>query len=130
VSAYSFPFTGHDEHRLHFEAFELWAIAVHILVLYNCFMQFIPKTARSFFQEFDFEQIDAERDGDLIIERLLAYGNRNEVRWLLKQFGPARIRKWLSEGGVRRLPRRRYRLWCVLWDVPMTLREPAPIWPY
>jgi hypothetical protein len=99
-------------------------------VLYNCFMQSIPETALSFFQEYDFERLDPERDGDLVIERLLAYGNRDEVHWLLKHYGQCRVQQWLSEAGTRRLPGRRYRLWCVLLDVAESLREPAPIWPY
>ena len=93
-------------------------------------MQSIPETARPFFQEYDFEQIDPERDGDLVIERLLAYGNREEVRWLLKHYGQARLRNWLSEAGTRLLFQRRHRLWCVLLDVPASLRETTPIWPY
>jgi hypothetical protein len=93
-------------------------------------MQSIPETALPFFQEYDFERLDPERDGDLVIERLLAYGNRDEVRWLLRHYGQARVQHWLSEAGTRRLSRRRYRLWCVLLDVAESLREPAPIWPY
>ena len=93
-------------------------------------MQSIPETTRPFFQEFNFEHLDPERDGDLVIERLLAYGNRDEVRWLLRHYGQVHIRKWLFEAGAPRLPRRRYRLWCVLLDVTASVREPAPIWPY
>lgn len=93
-------------------------------------MQSIPETSRPFFQEYDFEQLDPQRDGDLVIERLLAYGNRDEVRWLIGCYGKTRLRKWLSEAGARRLPRRRYRLWCVLLDVPASVRETNPIWPY
>jgi hypothetical protein len=93
-------------------------------------MQSIPETARPYFQEYDFEQIDPERNADLIIERLLAYGDRAEVLWLQRQYGQARLQKWLSAAGVRRLSRRRYRLWCVLMDVPASPREPEPIWPY
>jgi hypothetical protein len=99
-------------------------------VLYNSFVQSIPKTALPFFQEYDFEHLDPERDGDLIIERLLAYGNRDEVRWLLRHYGRARVQRWLSEAGPQRLPRCRYRLWCVLLDVAKSRSEPAPIWPY
>ena len=73
-------------------------------------MQSIPETARPFFQEFDFDRIDPERSGDLIIERLLAFGNRDEVSWLLKHYGQVRVQRWLSESGIRRLPRRRYQL--------------------
>jgi hypothetical protein len=98
--------------------------------LYNCFMVSIPESALPFFQEYDPEHLDPERDGDLVIERLLAYGNREEVRWLLAQYGLPRVQGWLSESGLRRLPRRRYRLWCVLLDVAGSLRKTVPIWPY
>lgn len=99
-------------------------------VLYNHFMSSIPETALPFFQEYDFERLDPERDRDLVIERLLAHGNRDEVRWLLGHYGQASVRHWLADCGVRRLPRRRYRLWCVLLDVAESLHEPAPIWKY
>ena len=93
-------------------------------------MQPIPESTRPFFQEYDFEKLDPGRDSALVIERLLAYGNREEVRWLLSSYGEARVRGWLSESGTHRLPRRRYRLWCVLFNVPETLREPPALWPY
>ena len=97
--------------------------------LYNGFVQAIPESTRSFFQEYNFGLIDTEHDSDLVMERLLAYGNREEVRWLLVQYGHSRVRGWLTESG-KRLPRRRYRLWCVLLDVCETPREPEPVWPY
>jgi hypothetical protein len=50
-------------------------------------VQAIPKTTQPFFQEYEFQRLDLERDGDLIIERLLAFGNRDEVRWLLLHDG-------------------------------------------
>ena len=93
-------------------------------------MQSIPETALPFFQVYYFERLDPEREGDLVIERLLAYGNRDEVRWLVRHYGQACIQHWLSETGARRLPRRRYRLWCILLNVVESQREPAPVWPY
>lgn len=92
-------------------------------------MQAIPESTRPFFQEYDFGRIDPGRDSDLVIERLLAYGNREEVRWLLGHYGHKRVRGWLTASG-RRLPRRRYRLWCVLLDLHETPREREPVWPY
>jgi hypothetical protein len=56
------------------------------VVLDNCLMQPIPVTAQPFFQEYDFKQIDPDRDADLVIERLLAFGNRDEVRWLVRRY--------------------------------------------
>jgi hypothetical protein len=93
-------------------------------------MSAIPETARPFFQEYAFEKLDPEHDRDLMIERFLAYGNRAEVRWLLEQYGQRHVRSWLKKSGGRRLPRRRYRLWCILMDVNENLNEPVPIWPY
>lgn len=93
-------------------------------------MQSIPETTRPFFQEYAFEQLDPDRNGDLVIERLLAYGNREEVRWLISYYGQARVRGWLAERGVRRLPKRRYRLWCIVLDATASVRETNPIWPY
>jgi len=93
-------------------------------------MPSIPETAQPFFQEYDFKSLDPDRNSDLIIERLLAFGNRDEVRWLLSNYGQVRVQRWLSDAGVRRLSQRRYRLWCVLLNVAETLRKPAPIWPY
>jgi hypothetical protein len=106
------------------------AYALANRLLYNDCMQSIPETAQPFFQEYDFAEIDPERNGDLVIERLLSFGNREEVGWLLNFYGQARVRGWLSEAGVWRLPRRRYRLWCVVLNVVGSLREPSPIWPY
>jgi len=83
-------------------------------VLYNYFMQSIPETAQPFFQEYEFERLNLERDGDLIIERLLAFGNRDEVRWLLIHYGQIMFDGGFLNPGIRRLPRRRYKLWCVL----------------
>jgi hypothetical protein len=90
----------------------------------------IPETTKPFFQEYDFKRLDPEHNGDLVIERLLAYGNRGEVRWLLQYYGRERVRHWLSTMGLRRLPKGRYRIWCVIMNVPEAAREHTPIWPY
>jgi hypothetical protein len=90
----------------------------------------IPQSLAPFFQEYRLNDLDPERAAPTIIERTLAYGNRDEVRWLLRYYGQIRVQHWLSETGASRLPRHRYRLWCVLLNVAETLRKPAPIWPY
>jgi hypothetical protein len=89
----------------------------------------IPASAAPFFQEYRFDQLDPDRHASLVIERLLAYGNRAELRWLFETYGQARIRAWVAEMGAYHLPRRRCRLWCVLLDLPQPERRPG-IWPY
>jgi hypothetical protein len=99
-------------------------------VLYNYFVQSIPETTQPFFQEYEFKSLDLDRDIYLIIERILAYGNRDEVRWLLWRYGWDNVQRWLSESGTQRLPRRRYKLWCVLLNVAESQRESNSVWPY
>jgi hypothetical protein len=93
-------------------------------------MQRIPKTIMPFFQEYNFAVLDLERDIELILERVLQNGNREEVRWLLHYYGNKRVKQWIAVTGSRRLSKRRYHLWCVLLDVKETLRKTNPIWPY
>jgi hypothetical protein len=100
-------------------------------VLYNRFMQDIPKSSAAFFQEYRFESLDAVRHAGLIIERLLAYGDRSEIRWLFENYGVEDVRNWVQEQGERLLPRRRYELWRVLFDLPILQKSrERPIWPY
>jgi hypothetical protein len=77
----------------------------------------IPASAAPFFQEYIFSTLRADLHADLVIERLLAYGDRSEVRWLFQTYGKARLRAWVQRDGLRLLPGRRYRLWCLLLDL-------------
>jgi hypothetical protein len=93
----------------------------------------IPTSLRPCFQEYDFEQLDPTQHADLIIERTLAYGNRLELRWLFGRYGRPRLVGWVQRLGARRLPWRRYNLWCVLLGLPPARRlrpEGTRIWPY
>jgi hypothetical protein len=93
----------------------------------------IPTSLRPCFQEYDFEQLNPAQHADLIIERTLAYGNRAELRWLFSQYGRPRLVEWVRSLGARRLPWRRYNLWCVLLGLPPARRlrpEGTRIWPY
>jgi Family of unknown function (DUF6922) len=100
-------------------------------VLYNHFMQNIPKSSEAFFQEYRFETLNGVKHAELIMERLLAYGDRVEVRWLFDNYGAENIRHWVQWNGERLLPRRRYELWRVLFDLPGVQKsERLQVWPY
>ncbi len=77
----------------------------------------IPPSTAPFFQEYTFNKLDAEANRDLIIERLLAYGNREEIRWLYQTYGLDQLCAWVGEMGARRLPSLRYNLWCVIFKL-------------
>ena len=87
----------------------------------------IPASAVPFFQEYDADLLDLDAHAHLIIERLLAYGNRAEVRWPLETYGEERVRSWITQSGSGRLPKRRYHLWCFVFDLPEQNR-PNQIW--
>ena len=93
----------------------------------------IPRSLAPCFQEYDLEALDPAQHSDLLIERVLAHGDRRELRWLLSRSGRARVREWVRQFGARRLPWRRYNMWCVLLGLPPA-RRPRPedqrIWPY
>jgi hypothetical protein len=87
----------------------------------------IPASARPFFQEYNPDLLDIDQHGPLIIERILAYGNRDEVRWLLKIYGRDLVRDWVIRSGMNRLSWRRYHLWCFVFYLSEK-NKPARIW--
>lgn len=78
----------------------------------------IPDSLRFAFQEYNLEQLNLKHDQFTIIERTLAYGNRSEIRWLFKYYGPVHLKSWLLNGGWRTLPRRRLLLWTLYFELP------------
>jgi hypothetical protein len=93
----------------------------------------LPASLAPCFQEYDFESLDPELHRELVIERTLAYGGLEELRWLFERYARAEIAAWVTALGQRRLPWRRYHLWCLWLDLPPAQRRRAPgerIWPY
>ena len=78
----------------------------------------IPSSATPFFQEYDMGHLDVHQHAPLIIERILAYGNRAEVRWLLETYGREKVQAWVAQVGVKRLSWRRFHLWCFVFSIP------------
>jgi hypothetical protein len=96
--------------------------------------ELIPSSLAPCFQEYALHALDLEADRELIVERVLAQGNRAELRWLIGRYGLPFVADWLDSSSARRLPRGRHRLWSVILkgaDVP---REPqerrAAVWPH
>jgi hypothetical protein len=86
----------------------------------------IPRSLAPFFQEYTFDHLDATRDADLVIERALAYGNREELRWLFARYGRARITEWICRLGARRLLHRQFVAWKMILEISETDPIPAP----
>lgn len=82
----------------------------------------IPYSIAPCFQEYDLETLDPMQHSGLIIERVLSYGDRKELRWLFARYGRSPIKIWVQERGARCLPWRRYNLWCVLLGLGQAVR--------
>jgi len=86
---------------------------------YNGFMHSpsLPASAAPFFQEYRFEELDVQVHRDLIIERILAWGNRVEIAWVFHQYGRDAVATWVQRAG-NRLPARRLVLFRLLLNLP------------
>ena len=89
----------------------------------------IPTSLRPAFQEYDLEKLDPDEHAFTVIERTLAYGNRQELRWLFSRYGATRLAAWVREAGWRVLPRQRLALWTAYFDLRGLPRRRG-IWPY
>jgi hypothetical protein len=59
----------------------------------------IPEGLKPYYQEYDPESLELNRDAELIIQRALEFGTWDEVRWLFEVYGAKRIRVFLRQGG-------------------------------
>ena len=89
----------------------------------------IPASAAPFFQEYRLSSLDVTEHSALIIERILAYGSRAEVQWLLATYGRPAVRDWVERAGLQRLTWRRFHLWCLVFEIPLP-EKPRRIWPH
>jgi hypothetical protein len=89
----------------------------------------IPVTLRPFFQEYVLEDLDPERSAFTVIERTLAWGDRQELRWLFAHYGPARLAEWVRQAGWRCLPRRRLIFWLRFFDLA-DYHQGERVWPH
>ena len=77
----------------------------------------IPSSLRPFFQEYDLDRLDPERDAHTIIQRTLRYGNRIELRWLFHRYPEAKIAEWVRRWGKFTLPPPHLAFWKLLLDL-------------
>lgn len=92
----------------------------------------IPATLAPFFQEYNFANLNAQRDSALVIERTLAFGNREELRWLFARYGRVRVCEWVRQEGARRLPLRAFFAWQTILEISSTelIKPTRGVWAY
>lgn len=71
----------------------------------------LPPELHWLFWEMDAPAVDAAVDGDTIIPRILQEGRMEDVRWLLRRYGPERIHAFLRNVGHPELSDRTLGFW-------------------
>lgn len=74
-------------------------------------MKSIPLSLSPFFQEYDITKLTPEKDAHTIIERVLQYGNRAEIKWLFETYSNDIIAAWVGRWGNEVLPEPDRRFW-------------------
>lgn len=87
----------------------------------------IPISLRPFFQEYNLESLDPDRDAFTVIERTLARGDMRELRWLFLRFGSERLGIFVQKYGARLLPRRRVKYWTLYFGLAIEMPQ-KPRW--
>jgi len=74
----------------------------------------IPPGLHPYFQEYDVDSLDMQRDANLIIQRTLEFGTWEEVQWVFDTFGPRRVRLFVRQYGERWLKPVNFHYWLKL----------------
>ena len=78
----------------------------------------IPNSLAPFFQEYNLELLDLERSQFTIIERVLQFGDRQEIRWLFSVYPREDINAWVSRWGDEALPEPQRTFWKLVLEIP------------
>jgi hypothetical protein len=84
----------------------------------------IPASLAPFFQEYDLVQIDLERSRFTIIERVLQFGDRQEIRWLFTVYHKQTIMDWVSRWGGEALGELHRSFRKLVLEIPELINRP------
>jgi Family of unknown function (DUF6922) len=77
-------------------------------------MNSIPLSLKPFFQEYDVTKLSPESDSHTIIERVLQFGNRIEIKWLFSVYSQEQIVAWVRQFGDDKLPQPHRTFWKII----------------
>jgi hypothetical protein len=80
-------------------------------------MNSIPLSLSPFFQEYDITTLTPEKDAHTIIERVLQFGNRAEIKWLFEVYPKEQIIEWINNFGMDKLPQPHRTFWKLVLDI-------------
>jgi hypothetical protein len=79
-------------------------------------MNSIPISLKPFLQEFDISKLNLEKDAFTIIERVLQFGNRQEIKWMFNTYSQEKILLWVMKYGNERLPQPHLSFWKIVLE--------------
>ncbi len=78
----------------------------------------LPARVRRLFWDYHPSQLTWEQDRDLIIRRVLAFGDWESVQWVHARLGDEGLRAWLMEHRGTGLSPRQLRFWELILNLP------------
>lgn len=91
----------------------------------------LPLSLQPFFQDYTLEDIDPEADAFTVIERTLAWGDRQELAWLFRRYSREQVAAMVGEAGWWRLPRPRFYYWLNVLKITEYRRSDYQrLWPH
>lgn len=80
-------------------------------------MNVIPLSLKPFFQEYDIAKLTPEKDSHTIIERVLQFGNRTEIKWLFNTYSHQMVIDWIKQFGKDKLPQPHLNFWQIVLGI-------------
>lgn len=77
----------------------------------------LPISLAPFFQEYDLARLDVQRSASTIIERVLQYGSRAEIRWLFQVYPRQQVSDWVLQWGPYALPEPHLTFWKLVLEL-------------
>jgi hypothetical protein len=78
----------------------------------------LPKDFRGYFWDCDFSQLTLNIYRNFILKRLLQYGGKDALVWVLKNFSASEVRSILNNKGKKELDKRSFVFWQKLSKTP------------
>ena len=97
----------------------------------------IPSSLAWLFPEIDVRRIDAHRDENLVLTRVLERGRMSDVEWCIRHYGLEGIRGFFRAASHPEISRRTVRFWAIVLDedentwpsAPSFRQASAALWP-
>ena len=79
--------------------------------------QQLPKEFKKYFWDVEFSKISLTKNLNLVLSRLMNFGNMRAIRWMLKSIKEATLKEYLNSFGDRQLDKRSNNFWRLYFGI-------------